>query len=89
MIKQLILTFIVSYLFCNGSIAQVSQVWAAEFNGSGNSVDYSYAMVIDQSGNTQVTGETYTSAGNYDCVTIKYNSDGDTVWVRYYNGPAN
>jgi len=87
--KNLSLFFIVFLLIQLTTLAQVNQVWAAEFNGSGNSVDYSYAMVVDQSGNTYVTGETYTTAGNYDCVTIKYNSDGDTVWVRYYNGPAN
>jgi len=71
------------------SIAQITQTWAAVFNGTGNSADFSYSMVIDQSGNTYVTGESYTSTGNYDCVTLKYNLNGDTVWVRYYNGPAN
>jgi hypothetical protein len=25
---------------------------------------------------------------NYDCTTIKYYSNGDTAWVRRYNGPA-
>lgn len=70
------------------SNAQVSQAWVAKFNGAGNGSDYAYAMTIDRSGNTYVTGQSYTGV-NYDCTTIKYNSNGDTVWVRLYNGPAN
>jgi uncharacterized delta-60 repeat protein len=69
--------------------AQVNQVWAAEFNGTGNSADFSHSMAIDLSGNTYVTGESYTTAGNYDYITIKYNTDGDIVWTRYYNGTGN
>lgn len=89
MIKLLSVHAIVFLLLSTTSIAQVNQVWLAEFNGAGNSGDLSYSMTIDQSGNTYVTGETYSVAGNYDYVTIKYNSSGDTVWARYYNDPAN
>jgi len=70
------------------SNAQVVQAWASIYNGAGNGYDYAYAMTIDRSGNTYVTGQAYTGVNN-DCTTIKYNSNGDTVWVRNYNGPGN
>ncbi len=77
------------FIIISNSSAQVSQVWIAEFNGTGNNADRSYSMTIDQSGNTYVAGESYTAAGNYDFITIKYDVNGDTIWVRYYNGPGN
>ena len=89
MIKFPFISFLMVTILSISSNAQVNQIWAVEFNGTGNSLDNSHAMVIDQSGNTYVTGESFTAAGNYDCITIKYDSNGDTVWVRYYNGPAN
>ena len=36
-----------------------------------------------------VTGWSYGSGTYDDYVTIKYNSSGDTMWVRRYNGPGN
>jgi len=89
MIKKLLFTSAVLVTLIPNMHAQINAVWTAEFNGSGNSADLSHAMATDQSGNTYVTGESYTAAGNYDYVTIKYDSNGDTVWVRYYNGPGN
>ena len=89
MMKKLLTTITVFFIITTNSSAQVTQVWVAEFNGSGNNADRSYSMTIDQSGNTYVTGESFTIAGNYDFITIKYDSNGDTVWVRYYNGPGN
>ncbi len=68
---------------------QVNQKWASVFNGTGNGTDNASAMVIDNSGNIYVTGESNTSDGSNDLIIIKYNSDGDTLWVRYYNGAAN
>lgn len=68
--------------------AQVSQAWAVKYNGAGSGYDDAHAMTIDRSGNTYVTGEAYTGV-NTDCTTIKYDSNGDTVWVRFYNGPGN
>ncbi|MDD5528814.1 MAG: SBBP repeat-containing protein [bacterium] len=60
--------------------------------GKGNKMLWSYdgitALTLDKSGNVYVTGMSYTSATYYDCATIKYNSSGDTMWVRRYDGPS-
>ncbi|GJQ21935.1 MAG: hypothetical protein HBSIN02_22900 [Bacteroidia bacterium] len=70
--------------------AQVSEVWSRSYNGSGNGFDQIYAMTIDGAGNVYVTGSTYSGgATGVDMATIKYNPDGDSLWVRKYNGPGN
>ena len=89
MIIKLFTIITAVFIIITNSSAQVSQVWIAEFNGTGNNADRSNSMTIDQSGNTYVAGESYTAGGNYDFITIKYDTNGDTVWVRYYNGPGN
>jgi len=63
-------------------------LWVSRYNGPGNSVDRTYAIALDNAGNVYVTGSSYmTSTGNADYVTIKYRSNGDTAWLRSYNGP--
>jgi len=47
-----------------------------------------YGVAFDQSNNIYVTGGNSTS-GNYDIATIKYTPDGDTLWMRLYNGDSN
>ncbi len=60
--------------------------WVRRYNGPGNSDDYAYAIAVDGSGNVYVTGS---GQGNgLDCATIKYYSNGDTAWVRRYDGPV-
>ena len=63
--------------------------WARRYNGPGNSVDAAHAIIVDDSGNVYVTGESFGSGTDYDYATIKYKPDGDTAWVRRYNGPDN
>lgn len=44
------------------------------------------AIAVGNSGNVYVCG--YGSGASIDYITIKYNSAGDTLWVRYYDGVA-
>ncbi len=63
--------------------------WVRRFNGPGNDHDYAYAITADISGNAYVTGYITGTGMDYDYATIKYYPDGDTAWVRRYNGPGN
>ena len=74
---------IIKYL-PNGDIA-----WLRTYNGPGNGSDEAHAIYVDDSGNVYVTGESEGSGTSLDYATIKYHPDGDTAWVRRYNGSAN
>jgi len=65
--------------------------WARRYDGpaSSNSYDEAYAIAIDDSGNVYVTGYSWGDGTGYDYVTISYYPNGDTAWVRRYNGPGN
>jgi hypothetical protein len=58
-------------------------LWTRRFD-TGES-DYPYDVACDHSGNIIVTGRSYNSRGDWDYLTIKYSSDGDTVWTRRYD----
>lgn len=65
-------------------------MWLRRYHGSDSTgQDEATALAIDNSGNIYVTGKSYNSGSNYDYLTIKYDSLGDTIWVRTYNGPGN
>jgi hypothetical protein len=63
--------------------------WVRKYNGPGNSIDYSLDIAVDSSGNVYVIGRSYGSGTAKDYATIKYYPNGDTAWVRRYNGPGN
>lgn len=59
----------------------------ARYSGIGNNSDYLTGMVIDDSGNVYVTGESQEgiSLGGINWVTIKYNPNGQMLWKRSLN----
>jgi uncharacterized delta-60 repeat protein len=61
-----------------------TQQWFKRFNGSLDWLDYADDIIADNAGNVYVTGRTDAISGNATCVTIKYNSAGDSLWVRRY-----
>jgi hypothetical protein len=62
--------------------------WVRRYNGPGNSWDEAWAIVVDGSNNVYVTGYSYGSGTFADYATVKYYPNGDTAWVRRYNGPG-
>ncbi|MCK4427994.1 MAG: SBBP repeat-containing protein, partial [candidate division Zixibacteria bacterium] len=63
--------------------------WVRRYNGPGNYRDYALAVAVDGSGNVYVAGTSYDSGTDFDYATIRYYPNGDTAWVRRYNGPGN
>src|SRR3990172_9312933 len=70
--------------------AQVTEAWVARYNGLGNGLDVAYAMAVDGAGNVYVTGGSFVHflIGS-DYVTIKYDANGNQLWVARYNGSGN
>lgn len=64
------------------------QQWVSRYNGISNSSDRAKMLAIDQTGNIYVTGRS-TGTNGFDYVTIKYNTSGDSLWVKSYNGTGN
>jgi hypothetical protein len=88
--KKLILIFLIIIFCATPSLAEMvaDTAWVRTYNGPGNYTDIVYAIAVDNSGNVYVTGENYGSMWIYlDYCTIKYYSNGDTAWVRRYDGP--
>jgi uncharacterized delta-60 repeat protein len=63
--------------------------WARSYKGPGTSIDYSNCIVVDNNGNVYITGWSGGENNLHDMTTIKYSPDGDSLWVRRYNGTAN
>ncbi|MGH2575376.1 MAG: T9SS type A sorting domain-containing protein, partial [Ignavibacteria bacterium] len=61
-------------------------VWVARYNGLGNGDDVALDIVVDNSGYIYVTGYSMGIGTGYDYATIKYNSDGDSLWVVRFDG---
>jgi len=69
--------------------AQVGPEWVQRYNGTGNNYGIATDLAVDGSGNVYVTGQSHNFGTANDYVTIKYNSNGDSLWVRRYNGLGN
>ena len=64
-----------------------NELWVARYDSPESDVGYASALAVDLLGNVYVTGDSYTSRGD-DYVTIKYDTNGNELWVKRYNGPG-
>ena len=60
-------------------------LWTRTFNGSDNSDDEITAIAIDKNENVCATGFANGNGTGNDILTVKLNSNGDTLWTRVYN----
>ncbi|MEO8210734.1 MAG: SBBP repeat-containing protein [bacterium] len=65
------------------------QQWIKRYNNSGNVNEVADDLAVDASGNIYVSGSSLGSGTLNDFVIIKYNINGDELWVNRYNGPVN
>ena len=85
-----------SMLLAGSSFAQVNdsvEAWVTLFCGPGGRDDSARDIAVDEAGNVYVAGDsqsdtTSTGIGDYDIVTIKYDSSGEEQWVARFDGPA-
>ena len=89
MIKTFLAILTLIYFLTGNAFSQVLEEWVARYSGPSSFGDEATALAIDNLGNIYVIGFGYVSGPRNDYVTIKYDSNGDTVWVRRYNGTGN
>lgn len=63
--------------------------WTRKYNGQASGNDIADDLALDAAGNIVVAANSFGSGTLSDFLIIKYNSDGDTLWSRRYNGPVN
>ena len=84
---KVVLGFVLLVLFVGPAFADSADTaWVRSYNGPGNDDDQAWAMVVDDSGRIYVTGYCDGTEGNPDVATAKYLPNGDTAWVRTFNG---
>jgi uncharacterized delta-60 repeat protein len=64
------------------------ELWIATFDGGVYHNDRAHDIKLDQSGNVYITGYSYGYSTQYDCTTVRYDQDGNEIWVAIYDGPA-
>lgn len=64
-----------------------NELWDATFDGPDHNQDVLKGIACDSQGNVCVTGEVNTPDNFDDYYTIMYDSGGNEVWTRTYNGP--
>ncbi|HEY49941.1 MAG TPA: hypothetical protein G4O13_07845 [Dehalococcoidia bacterium] len=62
------------------------ELWVARYDGLANGYDLAYGIALDYLENIYVTGWSQGQGAEVDYATVKYDSDGNQLWVTYYNG---
>ncbi len=66
-----------------------NEKWVARYNGPGNKWDLAWGLVLDNEGCVFVTGGSHNHGwDDHDYATIKYDAEGNQIWLSRYGGPA-
>jgi hypothetical protein len=65
-----------------------NELWAKRYDGPGSKWDEGWQIVLDDAGNVHVGGGSVSGGNNWDFATLKYDSVGNELWVRRYDGPG-
>lgn len=65
---------------------QGNELWVARYNGPAGEADRAYAVAVDAWGNVYVTGSSQGESMRQSYATVKYDSDGNQLWVGRYDG---
>jgi len=84
----MLIPFICSALAKVGFAVEPTEEWVARYDGPERGVDGAMDIGVDGAGNICVTGRSYVEGFGGDYVTIKYDAEGNEIWVVTYNGPA-
>ncbi|MBK8982999.1 MAG: SBBP repeat-containing protein [Ignavibacteria bacterium] len=82
------------YLFGNYAFITIKYnsegdtLWKRIYKGDGN-LNFCHALTTDDSGNVYAAGRSTNTGTGADFVTIKYFPNGDTAWIRKYDGGFN
>jgi hypothetical protein len=67
----------------------VTEAWTARYNGRGGGADWAFDVAVDDAGSVYVTGKSfYRRPYDYSYATVKYDADGNELWVARYDGPG-
>lgn len=58
-----------------------NELWTAYYEGTG-SPDWPYDIAVDEYGDVYITGITWLSFYDFESLTIKYDGDGNEIWVN-------
>jgi hypothetical protein len=62
-----------------------AQPWVARYNGPANDEDAAVGIAVDASGNVAVTGTSWGGTTGNDIATVKYGTQGDSLWAARYD----
>lgn len=65
------------------------KAWISTYHGAASGKNQGNAIAVDSAGNIYVAAYSPGNGTGNDIVTLKYDNNGNQLWVQRYNGPAN